>query len=267
MIPVPKPRVAFAQIGVAAPTCCARPASCTCCCRSKPRSASRRSPAIYLIAHRRRRRQQCPRRHRRVRGRAAAADAVACRRTGCWARWSPIAPFTISRPSPSRWRCWARTSCGRIARPPCAWCSSARTFLIAVTPQAIAIAVFLAGAVLLFSGATPGLGNRLDAAAQFRAAARARAVASARQRRGRGPADHRAWPVPAPRRGVVAHDLAAVRRNPAVAAQGLRLRGSHDSGRRGHRAGLGARPFSAPRFVDRAALFRRRGSSRCSWCW
>jgi phosphatidylglycerol lysyltransferase len=38
----------------------------------------------------------------------------------------------------------------------------ARTFLIAVTPQAIAIAVFVAGAVLLFSGATPGLGNRLD---------------------------------------------------------------------------------------------------------
>jgi phosphatidylglycerol lysyltransferase len=36
-----------------------------------------------------------------------------------------------------------------------------RTFLIAVTPQAIAIAVFLAGAVLLFSGATPGLGNRI----------------------------------------------------------------------------------------------------------
>lgn len=37
----------------------------------------------------------------------------------------------------------------------------ARAFLTAVTPQAIAIAVFLAGAVLLFSGATPGLGNRL----------------------------------------------------------------------------------------------------------
>ena len=36
-----------------------------------------------------------------------------------------------------------------------------RTFLSAVTPQAIAIAVFIAGAVLLFSGATPGLGNRL----------------------------------------------------------------------------------------------------------
>src|SRR4029077_16477367 len=43
----------------------------------------------------------------------------------------------------------------------------ARTFLIAVTPQAIAIAVFLAGAVLLFSGATPGLGNRLDLLREF----------------------------------------------------------------------------------------------------
>lgn len=37
-----------------------------------------------------------------------------------------------------------------------------RGFLIAVTPQAIAIAVFLAGAVLLFSGATPALHSRLD---------------------------------------------------------------------------------------------------------
>ena len=36
-----------------------------------------------------------------------------------------------------------------------------RTFLIAVTPQAISMAVFLAGAVLLFSGATPALGNRI----------------------------------------------------------------------------------------------------------
>jgi phosphatidylglycerol lysyltransferase len=42
-----------------------------------------------------------------------------------------------------------------------------RTFLIAVTPQAIAIAAFLAGAVLLFSGATPGLGNRLDLLRDF----------------------------------------------------------------------------------------------------
>ncbi len=38
----------------------------------------------------------------------------------------------------------------------------ARSWLSAVTPQASAIAVFGAGAVLLFSGATPGIGNRLD---------------------------------------------------------------------------------------------------------
>jgi len=43
----------------------------------------------------------------------------------------------------------------------------ARAFLTAVTPQAIAIAVFLAGAVLLFSGATPGLGNRLTLLRNF----------------------------------------------------------------------------------------------------
>jgi phosphatidylglycerol lysyltransferase len=36
-----------------------------------------------------------------------------------------------------------------------------RTWLSAVTPQASALAVFGAGAVLLFSGATPGSGNRL----------------------------------------------------------------------------------------------------------
>jgi phosphatidylglycerol lysyltransferase len=42
-----------------------------------------------------------------------------------------------------------------------------RTFLNAVTPQAIAIAVFVAGAVLLFSGATPGRGNRLDLLRNF----------------------------------------------------------------------------------------------------
>jgi phosphatidylglycerol lysyltransferase len=42
-----------------------------------------------------------------------------------------------------------------------------RTFLTAVTPQAIAIAAFVAGAVLLFSGATPGLGNRLDMLRSF----------------------------------------------------------------------------------------------------
>ncbi len=43
----------------------------------------------------------------------------------------------------------------------------ARGFVIAVTPQAIAIAVFLAGTVLLVSGATPGLGHRLELLRNF----------------------------------------------------------------------------------------------------
>src|SRR5208282_1073588 len=43
----------------------------------------------------------------------------------------------------------------------------ARTWLIAVTPQAVAIAVFGAGAVLLFSGATPGLGARMTLLRDF----------------------------------------------------------------------------------------------------
>jgi phosphatidylglycerol lysyltransferase len=42
-----------------------------------------------------------------------------------------------------------------------------RTFLVAVTPQAIALAVFVAGAVLLFSGATPGVGTRLTLLQDF----------------------------------------------------------------------------------------------------
>ena len=123
------------------------------------------------------------------------------------------------------------------------------------------------GAVLLFSGATPGLGaTACDLLRRVRASAGARAVAPARQRGGVGLL-------------VLAHGLyrrldaawwlthlAAVRRHPAVAAQGLRLR-------RGHR-------FSAlvvvvlvsarGRFRRRASLieqrFSARGSSRCSWC-
>jgi phosphatidylglycerol lysyltransferase len=53
----------------------------------------------------------------------------------------------------------ALLGCARIGCIAGRWCArpaTGRTWLIAVTPQAIAIAVFGAGAVLLFSGATPG---------------------------------------------------------------------------------------------------------------
>jgi phosphatidylglycerol lysyltransferase len=81
-----------------------------------------------------------------------------------------------------------------------------RTLLSAVTPQVIAITVFFAGAVLLFSGATPGLGNRLALLHGF---------------------------VPLPVLelshllgsvvgvGMVVDELAALRRHPAVLAQRL----------------------------------------------
>ena len=220
-----------------APICCARPASCTCCCRIKPRSASAAFAGIYLIAIAAGVDQQCPRRHRRVRGRAAAFDARRAEGppAGCAGRLPRHLLFCALR----RWRspCWVLTNCGRIAVPAVRLVQLARTFLIAVTPQAIAIAVFLAGAVLLFSGATPGLGNRARPAAQFRAVARPRVVAFARQRGRRGSVGDCARFVSAPQCGLVADDLAAVRRNSAVAAQGFRLRRGHDSRCRGHRVG------------------------------
>jgi phosphatidylglycerol lysyltransferase len=72
-----------------------------------------------------------------------------------------FAPFAIALVLLGAHEVWIhRAPVVRLARV-------ARAFLTAVTPQAIAIAVFLAGAVLLFSGATPGLGNRLTLLRNF----------------------------------------------------------------------------------------------------
>jgi len=72
-----------------------------------------------------------------------------------------FAPFAIALVLLGAHEVWIhRAPVVRLARV-------ARAFLTAVTPQAIAIAVFLAGAVLLFSGATPGLGNRLTLLRDF----------------------------------------------------------------------------------------------------
>jgi phosphatidylglycerol lysyltransferase len=72
-----------------------------------------------------------------------------------------FAPFAIALALLGAHELWVhRSPAVRLAR-------LGRTFLIAVTPQAIAIAVFVAGAVLLFSGATPGLGKRLDLLRNF----------------------------------------------------------------------------------------------------
>jgi phosphatidylglycerol lysyltransferase len=72
-----------------------------------------------------------------------------------------FAPFAVALVLLGAHELWAhRGSAVRVVQ-------LGRTFLSAVTPQLIAIAVFVAGAVLLFSGATPGLGNRLDMLRDF----------------------------------------------------------------------------------------------------
>ncbi len=131
-----------------------------------------------------------------------------------------------------------------------------RSFLIAVTPQAIAIAVFVAGAVLLFSGATPGLHNRLELLRGFVPLPILELSHLLGSAVGVGSAGDCARSVSAARCRLVADDLSAVRGNIAVSAQGLRLRGGDDPGRGGRHPGIGARPLSAARLVDRAALLR-----------
>ncbi len=159
-VPVPRPRVAFAQSLSHAPTCCAPWRCCTCCCRRRPRSDSRRLPAFTYSPW-----PPAP----PAMSRAASACSNSCCCCCCRGSPGPIAGraggvsrhlllCAVRRGAGAARAC---TSCGCIARRQCAWCRLLRTFLIAVTPQAIAIAVFFAGAVLLFSGATPGLGNRL----------------------------------------------------------------------------------------------------------
>ncbi len=68
-----------------------------------------------------------------------------------------LIPFAVALALLGAHELWAhRAPLVRIAR-------LGRTWLSTVTPQVTAVAVFGAGAVLLFSGAKPGLGNRLAA--------------------------------------------------------------------------------------------------------
>ena len=93
-------------------------------------------------------------------------------------------------------------------------------------------------------------------AARLPAAAHPRIVAPARQRRGRRSAGDGARPVSAARCGVVADDLAAVRRRSIVAPQGLRLRRGARSSALVVVALVSARDaLSTARLADRTALF------------
>ena len=185
VIPVPKPRVAFAQIGI---SCVDMLCAASVLYVLLPRQAAIGFAAfagVYLIALAAGAISNVP-------GGIGVFEFVLLllmpsvpkdRLLGALIAYRAIyyfAPFAIALVLLGAHEVWIhRAPVVRLARV-------VRTFLIAVTPQAIAIAVFLAGAVLLFSGATPGLGQSPDDVAQFRAPVRAGVVASARQRRGRG---------------------------------------------------------------------------------
>jgi len=159
-IPVPKPRVAFAQIGI---SCVDMLCASSVLYVLLPREAAISFAAfagVYLIALAAGAVSNVP-------GGIGVFEFVLLllmpsvpkdRLLGALIAYRAIyyfAPFAIALVLLGAHEAWIhRAPVVRLVRV-------ARTFLIAVTPQAIAIAVFLAGAVLLFSGATPGLGNRL----------------------------------------------------------------------------------------------------------
>lgn len=159
-IPVPRPRVAFAQIGI---SCMDMLCATSVLYVLLPREASLSFgafAAVYLIALAAGAISNVP-------GGIGVFEFVLLlllpavpkdRLLGALIAYRAIyyfAPFAIALVLLGAHELWIhRAPVVRTAR-------LVRTFLSAVTPQAIAIAVFLTGAVLLFSGATPALGSRL----------------------------------------------------------------------------------------------------------
>ena len=159
-IPVPKPKVAFAQIGV---SCVDMLFACSVLFVLLPREASISFftfAGVYLIALAAGAISNVP-------GGIGVFEFVLIlllpavpkdRLLGALVAYRAIyyfAPFGLALLLLGAHEVWIHR--GPVVR----WARLLRTFLTAVTPQAIAIAVFLAGAVLLFSGATPALGSRL----------------------------------------------------------------------------------------------------------
>jgi phosphatidylglycerol lysyltransferase len=160
VIPVPSPRVAFAQIGI---SCVDMLCATSVLFVLLPREASisfGAFAAVYLIALAAGAASNVP-------GGIGVFEFVLLllmpavpkdRLLGALIAYRAIyyfAPFAIALVLLGAHEVWIhRAPVVRLAR-------LLRTFLTAVTPQVIAIAVFLAGAVLLFSGATPALGSRL----------------------------------------------------------------------------------------------------------
>ncbi len=115
----------------------------------------------------RRHRQPRARRHRRVRDGHPLHAARTCPPTRCSDRCWPIAPSTTSCRCCSARCCSARRNCaaqrGRLARAH----ELAGIYIAPVVPQIAGALTFLAGTLLLFSGATPAVDERLAFLDQF----------------------------------------------------------------------------------------------------
>ena len=169
VIPIPSPPLAFAQVAIACGDLLCAAGVLYVLCRRRRRLASRPSQAVFLIAIAAGIRARYPAAWE-CSNRCSCCCSARCRRTSCWVRCSRTASFITWSPLRvalallGAHELWVhRGPMVRLAR-------LARSWLRAVTPQASAVAVFGAGAVLLFSGATPGL-THACVPASFRTAA------------------------------------------------------------------------------------------------
>jgi len=115
-IPVPRGRIAFAQIAVACADLLCAAAVLYVLLPQEAAISFAAFAGVYLIAIAPAPSAMC-RAASACSKRCCCCSCSRCRRTGCSAPWWRIAPFTISRRSAWRSSCWARTSCGCTAGP------------------------------------------------------------------------------------------------------------------------------------------------------
>ena len=166
VIPVPKPRIAFAQVAVACADLLCAAAVLYALLPPQAAISFLAFAGVYLIAIAAGVISNVP-------GGIGVFEAVLLlllrsvpqdRLLGALVAYRAIyyfAPFVVALALLGAHELWVhRAPAVRLVR-------LGRTFMIAVAPQVVAIAVFVAGAVLLFSGATPGLGSRLELLRDF----------------------------------------------------------------------------------------------------
>ena len=161
--------------------------------------------------------------------------AASCRATSCWPACSRTGSSTTSCRWPSRSCSSGASSCCSGARRSRAGASSSRSGRRSWCRASFAAIAFLAGAVLLASGATPAAPHRialLRAAGCRSRCSRCRTSSAAVDRRRAAAAGAR--PAAAPRRRLLRGARAARRRSGRVAPEGVRLGGgvaAHGDGR------------------------------------